>query len=139
MNEDKLIPYVSDLFNILIAYMNSCSNIKCKKEALKAISCILSEAGKKTIQYYEQLFSLNKNLIMTPAQSEEEMQVLGCAITCMSNLLFSMDEELQTNALASMGEVNTRILHLLTHEFASINPEVKEAIYEWLSTLVQIV
>jgi len=49
MNEDKLMPYVNDLFDILIAYMSTVHNIKCKKEALKAISCILSEAGKKSV------------------------------------------------------------------------------------------
>jgi hypothetical protein len=45
------MPYVTDLFDILIKYMNRCKNIKCKKEALKAISCILSEAGKKSVSY----------------------------------------------------------------------------------------
>ena len=51
MNEYKLMPYVTDLFDILIAYMKSCNNIKCRKEAFKAISCIRSEAGKKSVSY----------------------------------------------------------------------------------------
>jgi len=76
---------------------------------------------------------------MTPARSEEEMQVLGCAITCMSNLIYSMEEDLQKNALASLGDINGHILNLLKNEYSNINPEVKEAIFEWLSTLVQIV
>lgn len=44
------------------------------------------------------------------------MQVLGCAITCMSNLVYSMEEDLQKNALQSLGDINTRILHLLKNE-----------------------
>ena len=76
---------------------------------------------------------------MTPARSEEEMQVLGCAITCMSNLIKSIEEDFQKNALASLGKINGLILHLLKNEYSNINPEVKEAIFEWLSTLVQIV
>jgi hypothetical protein len=50
-----------------------------------------------------------------------------------------MDEELQKTALNSLGDINQRIMHLLKSEFDLINPEMKEAIYEWLSTLVQIV
>ena len=65
--------------------------------------------------------------------------MLGCAITCMSNLIKSIEEDLQKNALASLGEINGLILHLLMNEYSNINPEVKEAIFEWLSTLVQIV
>lgn len=106
---------------------------------MKAISAILSEAGKKSLQYYEQLFSLNKNIILGQAKSDEEMQVVGCAITCMSNLVYSMEDELQKTALNSLGEINQRIMYLLKTEFDLINPEMKEAIYEWLSTLVQIV
>ena len=65
--------------------------------------------------------------------------MLGCAITCMSNLIKSIEEDLQKNALASLGDINGLILHLLMNEYSNINPEVKEAIFEWLSTLVQIV
>lgn len=53
---------------------------------------------------------------MTPAKSEEEMQVLGCAITCMSNLVYSMEDELQKNALQSLGDINNYILNLLKNE-----------------------
>lgn len=50
-----------------------------------------------------------------------------------------MEEDLQKNALASLGDINGHILNLLKNEYSNINPEVKEAIFEWLSTLVQIV
>jgi 16S rRNA G966 N2-methylase RsmD len=50
-----------------------------------------------------------------------------------------MEEDLQKDALAALGEINGHILHLLKKEYFATNPEVKEAIFEWLSTLVQIV
>jgi len=50
-----------------------------------------------------------------------------------------MEEDLQQNALNSLGDINQRILYLLKEENDNIISEVKEAIYEWLSTLVQIV
>jgi len=56
------------------------------------------------------------------------MQVLACAISCLSNLVYSMDEGLQQQALNNLGDINTRILALIKDYYDKISAEVKESV-----------
>jgi len=105
--------HIDLLFETLIAYMNTTPNLKCRQEALRAVSSVLNAAGKKSVTYYESLFTITRNIIMSQCRSEEELQVLACAITCLSNLVFSMEEPLQQQLLGNLGEVNGRILECI--------------------------
>lgn len=57
----------------------------------------------------------------------------------MSNLLYSMDETLQKQLLGNLGDINQRILALIKEYYDVVSSEVKEAVFEYLSTLVQVV
>lgn len=93
--------------------MHATHSPKCRQEALKSISSVLNVAGKKSVKYYEQLFSICKTIILAKYSSEEEMLMLACAITCLSNLVYTMDETLQKELLGNLGEVNGRVLEFI--------------------------
>lgn len=58
------------------------------------------------------------------------MILMSSAISCLSNLVYSMEESMQQQLLGNLGDINQRILKLIKEFYDQISAEVKESIYE---------
>jgi len=94
--------------------MNKTHNIKIKVETMKTIASVLNVAGKKSVLFYERLFYISKNIIMNEYKTNDDMILVSSSLHCLSNLIYSMDEILQRNALGNLNEINERVLSLIT-------------------------
>jgi len=104
------------------------TNIKCKVETMKTIASVLNVAGKKSVLFYERLFNISKNIIMSEYKTNEDMILVSSALHCLSNLIYSMDETLQRNALGSLNDINERVLSLITTYYDFTISELRENI-----------